>query len=52
VPTNCISEPPQGEIGGDHITTGLDAAPATAGIVERFAPLLGVLPRRLAAGVP
>ena len=33
----------------DRITAGLNAAPATARIVERIAPLLGVLPRRMEA---
>ena len=47
-----LFQPQTGETGGDHITAGLNAAPATARIVERIAPLLGVLPRRVAAGVP
>ena len=42
-----LFEPQTGETGGDHITAGLNAAPATARIVERIAPLLGVLPRRV-----
>jgi cell division protein FtsI (penicillin-binding protein 3) len=45
-----LFQPQTGETGGDHITAGLNAAPATARIVERIAPLLGVLPRRVAAG--
>ena len=47
-----LFEPQTGETGGDHITAGLNAAPATARIVERIAPLLGVLPRHVAARVP
>ena len=47
-----LFQPQTGETGGDHITAGLNAAPATARIVERIAPLLGVLPRRVGAGVP
>jgi cell division protein FtsI (penicillin-binding protein 3) len=46
-----LFQPQTGETGGDHITAGLNAAPATARIVERIAPLLGVLPRRMAAGL-
>jgi cell division protein FtsI (penicillin-binding protein 3) len=45
-----LFQPQTGETGGDHITAGLNAAPATARIVERIAPLLGVLPRRVASG--
>jgi cell division protein FtsI (penicillin-binding protein 3) len=41
-----LFEPKTGETGGDHITAGLNAAPATARVVERLAPLLGILPRR------
>ena len=33
-----LFEPQTGEAGGDHITAGLNAAPATARIVERIAP--------------
>jgi cell division protein FtsI (penicillin-binding protein 3) len=40
-----LFEPQTGEGRGDKITAGLNAAPATARIVERIAPLLGVLPR-------
>ena len=40
-----LFEPQTGSGGGDRITAGLNAAPATARIVERIAPLLGVLPR-------
>src|SRR5262249_59620961 len=36
-----------GETGG-RITAGVNAAPVTARIVERIAPLLGVLPRLVA----
>ena len=40
---------PQPEEGKSHgITAGLNAAPVTAAIVERVAPILGVLPRRVA----
>jgi cell division protein FtsI (penicillin-binding protein 3) len=42
-----LFEPQTGATGGDHATAGLNAAPATARIVARVAPLLGVLPRRL-----
>jgi cell division protein FtsI (penicillin-binding protein 3) len=42
-----LFEPQTGEAGAGHITAGANAAPATARIVERIAPLLGVLPRRL-----
>ncbi len=42
-----LFEPQTGAVGGDQATAGLNAAPATARIVERVAPLLGVLPRRL-----
>jgi cell division protein FtsI (penicillin-binding protein 3) len=42
-----LFEPQTGAAGGDHITGGLNAAPTTSRIVERVAPLLGVLPRRL-----
>ena len=42
-----LFEPQTGAAGGDHATGGLNAAPTTARIVERVAPLLGVLPRRL-----
>ena len=44
-----LFEPHTGEGRGDRITAGLNAAPATARIVERIAPLLGVLPRRVDA---
>jgi cell division protein FtsI (penicillin-binding protein 3) len=44
-----LFEPQTGAVGGDQATAGLNAAPTTARIVERVAPLLGVLPRRLAA---
>jgi cell division protein FtsI (penicillin-binding protein 3) len=47
-----LFEPQTGEGRGDRITAGLNAAPATARIVERTAPLLGVLPRRVEASVP
>jgi cell division protein FtsI (penicillin-binding protein 3) len=42
-----LFEPQTGAAGGDHATGGLNAAPTTARIVERVAPLLGVLPRQL-----
>jgi cell division protein FtsI (penicillin-binding protein 3) len=32
---------------GGRITAGVNAAPVTARVVERIAPLLGVLPRRV-----
>jgi cell division protein FtsI (penicillin-binding protein 3) len=44
-----LFEPHSGEGRGDKRTAGLNAAPATARIVERIAPLLGVLPRRVEA---
>jgi len=44
-----LFEPQTGEAGAGRITAGLNAAPATARIVERIAPLLGLLPRRLEA---
>lgn len=44
-----LFEPQTGEGKGDRITAGLNAAPATARVVERIAPLLGVLPRRVEA---
>ena len=47
-----LFEPHTGEGHGDKITAGLNAAPATARIVERIAPLLGVLPRRVDAPTP
>jgi cell division protein FtsI (penicillin-binding protein 3) len=43
----ALFEPQTGAAGGDHATGGLNAAPTTARIVERVAPLLGVLPRRV-----
>ncbi len=42
-----LFEPKTGEGAGTHITAGLNAAPATARLVERIAPLLGILPRRV-----
>jgi len=42
-----LFEPQTGEGPGNHITAGLNAAPATARIIERIAPLLGILPRRI-----
>jgi cell division protein FtsI (penicillin-binding protein 3) len=42
-----LFEPQTGAVGGEQATGGLNAAPTTARIVERVAPLLGVLPRRL-----
>jgi cell division protein FtsI (penicillin-binding protein 3) len=47
-----LFEPHSGEGRGEGITAGLNAAPATARIVERIAPLLGVLPRQVASGAP
>ncbi len=47
-----LFEPQTGEGRGDKITAGLNAAPATARIVERVAPLLGVLPRRAEPPAP
>ena len=47
-----LFEPQTGEGRGDHITAGLNAAPATARVVERIAPLLGVLPRRVETRAP
>jgi cell division protein FtsI (penicillin-binding protein 3) len=44
-----LFEPQSGET-GSRITAGLNAAPATARIVERIAPILGVLPRMPEAG--
>jgi cell division protein FtsI (penicillin-binding protein 3) len=44
-----LFEPQTGESGSGQITAGANAAPATARIVARIAPLLGVLPRPLAA---
>ena len=48
-----LFEPQTGETGGDHITAGLNAAPATARIVERIAPAAGraAAPRRAARAV-
>jgi cell division protein FtsI (penicillin-binding protein 3) len=40
-----LFEPQTGEGRGQHITAGANAAPTTARVVERIAPLLGVLPR-------
>jgi cell division protein FtsI (penicillin-binding protein 3) len=37
---------------GDRITAGVNAAPVTARIVERIAPILGVLPRLVEARTP
>jgi len=47
-----LFEPQSGEGRGQHITAGVNAAPATARVVERIAPLLGVLPRLESAPVP
>jgi cell division protein FtsI (penicillin-binding protein 3) len=47
-----LFEPQTGEGRGDRITAGLNAAPATARIVERIAPLLGVLPRHVELRMP
>lgn len=45
-----LFEPQSGE--GGRITAGVNAAPATARLVARIAPLLGVLPRGAAANQP
>jgi cell division protein FtsI (penicillin-binding protein 3) len=42
-----LFEPQRGDVASEHITAGITAAPATARIIERVAPLLGVLPRRI-----
>ena len=43
-----LFEPQTGEGGGrEHVTAGITSAPVTARLVERIAPLLGVLPRRV-----
>jgi cell division protein FtsI (penicillin-binding protein 3) len=43
-----LFEPQTGEGGAhEHVTAGITAAPVTARIVARIAPLLGVLPRRV-----
>jgi cell division protein FtsI (penicillin-binding protein 3) len=47
-----LFEPQSGDSGAGRITAGLNAAPTTARIVERIAPLLGLLPRRLEARAP
>ena len=47
-----LFEPQSGEGRGQHITAGVNAAPTTARIVERIAPLLGVLPRLEPAPAP
>jgi len=44
--------PHTGEAQRDHSTAGGNAAPVTARIVQRIAPLLGVLPRRVEAAGP
>ena len=44
--------PHTGEAQRDHSTAGGNAAPVTARIVQRIAPLLGVLPRRVEAAEP
>jgi cell division protein FtsI (penicillin-binding protein 3) len=46
-----LFEPRTGATGGDA-TAGLNAAPATARVVERVAPLLGVLPRQVETRLP
>jgi cell division protein FtsI (penicillin-binding protein 3) len=45
---------PKGDNTNGHITSGINAAPTTAKLVERIAPILGLLPRRLEAkgGIP
>jgi len=47
-----LFEPQSGEGGAGRITAGVNAAPATARLVERIAPLLGVLPRGAAVNQP
>ena len=47
-----LFEPQSGEGRGQHITAGVNAAPTTARIVERIAPLLSVLPRLEPAPAP
>jgi len=47
-----LFEPQTGEGRGNHITAAVNAAPTTARIVARIAPLLGVLPRRVDARAP
>src|SRR5262245_59240260 len=47
-----LFEPQTGEGRGQHITAGVNAAPTTARVVERIAPLLGVLPRLESAPAP
>src|SRR5215468_11995532 len=47
-----LFEPQTGEGRPNHITAGVNAAPTTARIVARIAPLLGVLPRRVDARAP
>ena len=43
----ALFEPKGGEGTGGGITAGLNAAPVTARVIERLAPILGVLPRRI-----
>jgi len=47
-----LFEPQTGEGRAQHITAGVNAAPTTARVVERIAPLLGVLPRLESAPAP
>jgi len=47
-----LFEPQTGEGRPNHITAGVNAAPTTARIVARIAPLLGVLPRLADAPAP
>jgi cell division protein FtsI (penicillin-binding protein 3) len=44
-----LFEPKAAPETGGRITAGVNAAPVTARVVERIAPLLGVLPRRIEA---
>jgi cell division protein FtsI (penicillin-binding protein 3) len=44
-----LFQPQTGDGAQQHATAGLNAAPTTARIVERIAPLLGILPRRVEA---
>jgi cell division protein FtsI (penicillin-binding protein 3) len=47
-----LFEPQSGDGRRDHNTAGLNAAPVTARIVARIAPLLGVLPRLVETAEP
>jgi cell division protein FtsI (penicillin-binding protein 3) len=47
-----LFQPQTGDGAREHATAGLNAAPTTARIVERIAPLLGILPRRVETAPP